>query len=61
MILITIAALLIVAVGAITATFMHKLVLEHGRLIQTGTHAELMEQDGHYRRAILIQSEGETA
>ncbi len=37
------------------------LVLDHGRLIQTGTHAELMGQDGHYRRAILIQSEGETA
>ena len=37
------------------------LVLDHGRLIQSGTHADLMAQDGHYRRAILIQSEGEAA
>jgi ATP-binding cassette subfamily B protein len=37
------------------------LVLDHGRLVQTGTHAELMQQEGHYRRAILIQSEGATA
>ena len=37
------------------------LVLDHGRLIQTGTHAELMAKDGHYRRAILVQSEGAAA
>ena len=37
------------------------LVLDRGRLIQSGTHAELMAQDGQYRRAILVQSEGATA
>ena len=37
------------------------LVLDRGRLIQQGTHAELMAVDGHYRRAILIQSEGAQA
>ena len=37
------------------------LVLERGRLIQSGTHAELMDQDGQYRRAILVQSEGAVA
>ena len=37
------------------------LVLEHGRLVQAGTHAQLMAQDGHYRRAILVQSEGAAA
>lgn len=37
------------------------LVLDHGRLIQAGTHAELMAKDGHYRRAILVQSEGAAA
>lgn len=34
------------------------LVLEHGKLAQTGTHAQLMAEDGHYRRAILVQAEG---
>jgi ATP-binding cassette subfamily B protein len=33
------------------------LVLEHGKLVQVGTHAQLMAQEGHYRRAILVQSE----
>jgi len=31
------------------------LVLEHGRLVQQGTHAELMEQPGPYRKAVSIQ------
>ena len=34
------------------------LVLDRGRLAQCGTHEELMQQEGHYRRAILVQSEG---
>ncbi|NBV53230.1 MAG: ATP-binding cassette domain-containing protein, partial [Verrucomicrobia bacterium] len=37
------------------------LVLEHGKLVQTGTHEQLMAEDGHYRRAILVQSEGAVA
>jgi ATP-binding cassette subfamily B protein len=37
------------------------LVLEHGKLVQKGTHEQLMAQDGHYRRAILVQSEGAPA
>ncbi len=37
------------------------LVLDRGRLIQQGTHEQLMAEDGHYRRAILIQSEGARA
>ena len=32
------------------------LVLEHGRLVQQGTHAELLAQDGLYRRIAEIQN-----
>jgi ATP-binding cassette subfamily B protein len=32
------------------------LVLEGGRIIQSGTHRELMEQEGFYRRIFLLQS-----
>ena len=31
------------------------LVLEHGKLVQMGTHAQLMQQDGLYRRIAEIQ------
>jgi ATP-binding cassette subfamily B protein len=34
------------------------LVLDRGRLAQSGTHDELMGADGPYRRAILVQTEG---
>ena len=37
------------------------LVLDRGRLVQAGTHEQLMAQDGHYRRSILVQSEGQAA
>ena len=32
------------------------LVLEHGRLVQQGTHAELLAEDGLYRRIAEIQN-----
>jgi ABC-type multidrug transport system fused ATPase/permease subunit len=32
------------------------LVLEHGRIVQRGTHEELMRQAGHYRRSALLQA-----
>ena len=31
------------------------LVLEHGRIVERGTHAELMQRSGHYRRAAKSQ------
>jgi ABC-type multidrug transport system fused ATPase/permease subunit len=34
------------------------LVLEQGRIVQRGTHEELMRQAGHYRRSALLQAAG---
>ena len=31
------------------------MVMEHGKITQTGTHEELMEQDGHYREIAAAQ------
>jgi ATP-binding cassette subfamily B protein len=31
------------------------LVIEHGRIVQAGTHDELMRQPGHYRRSAMLQ------
>ncbi len=33
-------------------------VLDHGRIEQIGTHDQLMQQDGHYSRAALLQISG---
>jgi ABC-type multidrug transport system fused ATPase/permease subunit len=35
------------------------LVVEHGRITQTGTHAELMRCDGHYREIAAVQLYGD--
>ena len=34
------------------------IVLENGRIVQSGTHAELMKEEGLYRRIAMIQNEG---
>jgi ATP-binding cassette subfamily B protein len=34
------------------------IVLEQGRIVQSGTHEELMELPGHYRTAAVIQGVG---
>jgi len=31
------------------------IVLDHGRIVQTGTHEELLKQKGHYQRAAQLQ------
>ena len=33
------------------------LVLEHGRIVESGTHLELLEQGGLYQRMVLLQTE----
>ena len=36
----------------------HVIVLDQGRLVQAGTHAELMDAEGHYRYAAMSQLAG---
>ena len=33
-------------------------VLEHGKIIETGTHAELMNRQGEYAKLFTIQAKG---
>lgn len=35
------------------------LVVEHGRILESGTHDELMEKDGRYREMVLVQTSPE--
>jgi ABC-type multidrug transport system ATPase subunit len=35
------------------------LVIEHGRITQSGTHEELMRRDGHYREIAAVQLYGD--
>jgi ATP-binding cassette subfamily B protein/subfamily B ATP-binding cassette protein MsbA len=40
------------------STIMHAdkiLVLDHGRIVETGTHSELMDQSGRYRQMVQLQ------
>ena len=42
------------------STIMHAdkiVVLEQGRIVETGTHSELMEQSGRYRQMVELQTE----
>ncbi|MGL5094751.1 MAG: ABC transporter ATP-binding protein, partial [Planctomycetia bacterium] len=32
------------------------LVMEEGRIVQQGTHDDLMRRDGHYRRSAAVQA-----
>ncbi|MGA2229688.1 MAG: hypothetical protein ABSH22_02070, partial [Tepidisphaeraceae bacterium] len=35
------------------------LVVERGRITESGTHAELMQRDGHYRAIAAVQLYGD--
>jgi ABC-type multidrug transport system fused ATPase/permease subunit len=34
----------------------HIIVMDHGQIIQSGTHAQLIDQDGMYRSLVNLQS-----